>query len=105
MNMISHIKAPRVTSSSYLEEERDFNFTSDGGSGQTKFTVQVFPPVLLQSRGALCVKLPFNADLPISEGHKHVEKDLQYLGKLCSICPSNSPSTATILQESLKAHY
>lgn len=68
-----------------------------------------FLALLLQSTGELCVKLPFNPDLPISEGHKHVKKparvDLQYRGKLCSICPSNSQSTATILQESLKAHY
>lgn len=47
--------------------------------------------------------------LPITEGQEHVEKqpilDLQYLGKLCSICQPTSPSVADIWQESQKAHY
>lgn len=47
--------------------------------------------------------------LPITEGQEHVEKqpilDLQYLGKLCSICQPTSPSVADIWQKSLKAHY
>lgn len=122
MSMICHIKALSSMSSSLLEEEDDFTAllieevvkesspcNTSGISEEQLLTFCVFSPHSTKKQRCAVCQTAIQWDLPITEGQKHVEKqpglDLQYLGKLCSICLPNSPSAAAIWQESLKAHF
>ena len=115
MSMICHFKALWRISSSYLKEKDDFSSSFLLRSWSKKFSEQhlqhlksitspIFP-ASLRSIGVMSVKLSLNGIYQSLRG-RDVEKlpilDLQYPGKLTSLC---LPSTADIWQESLKTHY
>lgn len=121
-----YIKAFCSMSSSHLEEGDGHYCTFDWGGGQRKFTTQydvqlhfrhlgsitpcvLFFPSLYQEAEVWCLSNCPSMRFTNHWGGRIMEKqpslDLQYLGKLCSICLPNSPSAATIWQKSPKAHY
>lgn len=102
---VRHIWKNEVTFAALLIEEVLRKSSPLKAPLDNTYFLFVFLP---HSKKQRCIKLPFNGMYQSPGGWNVVEHPglgIQYLGKLCSICPPISPSVTATRQESLKAHF